>query len=146
MLQMAGGQLGADLEQEQQQQQQQQQQPGETQEEAQEADMDDMDDTGGPARADAGPDAGTQAAPLSPATPEELLRPLKEWPVLEGPALKKLRATSGAATSQASQASQSGVHSTCPTPVAPVPTSDEALADVLRRARRVVPELAKNGS
>ena len=132
MLQMAGGQLGADLEQEQQQQQRQQQPSGETQEEAQEANMDDMDDAGGPARADAGPDAGSKApAPPSPTTPDELLRPLKEWPVLEveGPALKKPRATSGAATAS----------------VAPVATSDEALADVLRRARRVVPELAKNG-
>ena len=133
MLQTAGGQLGADLEQVQQQQQQQQHQhPGESQEEAQEANLDDMSDAGGPARADAGPDAGSQApAPPPPAAPEELLRPLKEWPVLEGegPALKKLRATSGAATAS----------------VAPVATSDEALADVLRRARRVVPELAQNG-
>ena len=60
----------------------------EMQEEAQEANMDvqgeQEGDASGPAGAEAGTDAGSQApATFSPITPGELLRPLKEWPILE---------------------------------------------------------------
>ena len=60
--------------------------------------------------------------------PESLLRPLAEWPTLE-PSQKRQRAAS-----PAPQTSPAAV---------PSPTSDEALTDVLKRAARLVPELAK---
>ena len=144
MLQTAASQLvgGMEQEQRQQQQQQQQQQHDASQEETIYVQGEREDEATGPAGAEADADTGSQApVSFSPNTPEEMLRLLKDWllPEAAGPALKKQRAESGVVMTQ------SDTSSACPTPMVPVATSDEALADVLRRAQRVVPKLAKKG-